>query len=271
MRVVVIGGSGFIGKRLISFLKEKGEDVIVAHRNTPLPKGDVVVNLAGEPIIGRWTASKKRKIKQSRIDLTKKIASQLQESPPELYIGASAIGFYGDRGDEILTEESSPGENFLAEVCREWEESSLIIPCRVVHARFGIVFGKEGGALKKMVTPFKLGLGGPFGNGRQWISWIAIEDLVSALYFLMKNKNCSGAYNFTSPHPVTNETLTGTLAQALHRPAFFRIPSFAMKLLLGEASEMFLGSTRALPAKLESTDFQFQHSDLKNYLTALFK
>jgi uncharacterized protein (TIGR01777 family) len=232
---------------------------------------DAVIHLSGESVAGRWTEAKKRGIRESRVVSTNNLAQALAktEKPPQTFICASAIGYYGNRGDEILDEESPPGTGFLPEVCLEWEaatEPAAIAGIRVVNPRFGIVLSKNGGALKEILLPFRLGLGGRVGNGRQWWSWIHIADVVSAVSQILEGASSSklkGPVNIVSPNPATNGEFTKTLADALKRPAILPVPAFAARLAFGEfADEGLLASARVHPGKLLIGGFKFQYSDL---------
>ena len=229
---------------------------------------DAVIHLSGESVAGRWTESKKRQIRDSRVISTKNLATALAkaEKPPQTFVCASAIGYYGDRGDEVLKEESPSGEGFLAEVSREWEqatEAAAQAGIRVVNVRIGVVLSRGGGALKKMLLPFRLGLGGKIGSGCQWLSWIHIEDLVAAVLHIMAHSELSGPVNMVSPNPVTNAEFTEALAETARRPAIFAVPAFAARLIFGEfAEEGLLSSARVLPQRLLDKGFHFENPDL---------
>lgn len=263
MKIAITGSHGFIGCELQSFLREKGYEII------PLKRGhyhnvdaDVIINLAGENIFGRWSDKKKKKILESRIETARDLSSNC----PQLFINASAIGYYGNRGKEKLTEMSGPGLGFLAEVCKRWE-GAVRPNCRIVYARFGLVLSPKGGALKKMLGPFKWCLGGRLGSGTQIWSWIALEDLLEAIYFIMGNNNVSGAVNFTSPEPLSNRSFTKILSDVLHRPEIAHVPAFVLKLVFGQAAdEIFLSSQNVYPEKLLQNGFKFRYSHLKQYL-----
>jgi uncharacterized protein len=230
---------------------------------------DAVVHLSGESVAGRWSTKKKRRIRESRLLSTEKLCQALVEAdqPPQTFICASAVGYYGDRGNEILTEQSPSGTGFLAQVCREWEAVTLTAAnagIRTVNLRLGIVLSRHGGALKQMLLPFRLGLGGRIGDGRQWWSWIHIDDLVGAVHHILSTKSLAGAVNITAPNPVTNAEFTQALASTLERPAIFPIPGFAAKLAWGEfAKEGLLASARALPNRLETSGFQFRQPEIR--------
>lgn len=294
MRALVTGATGFVGRRLIESLKEPvvlSRDPgraraelprIEAHYWDPaagLPPSeafagvDAIFHLAGEPVgEGRWSAEKKRRIRDSRVVGTQNLVSaigQLADKPPVL-VSASAIGFYGSRGDEVLDETSSPGSDFLAQVCREWEAATAAAEkhgVRAVSARFGIVLG-QGGALAKMLLPFKLGLGGRLGSGRQWMSWIHLDDVVGILLHAAQHSDLRGPVNTVAPTPVTNRDFTASLARVLHRPAIFPVPALALRLAVGGFSEVLLGSQRVVPRVAERSAYAFQYTDLDRALAA---
>jgi uncharacterized protein (TIGR01777 family) len=243
-----------------------------------VPGFGVVVHLSGENVAGLWTTEKKRRIRESRIVSTRNLARALAQvaNPPHTFICASAIGYYGDREDEILTEESSSGEGFLPEVCREWEaatEPASRVGIRVVNLRFGIVLSRNGGALKEMLLPFRFGMGGRIGNGRQWWSWIHIEDAIAAiLHVLDARHDIRGPVNVVSPNPVTNAEFTKELARALKRPALLRVPAFAARLVLHDfADEGVLASARVMPKKLVEGGFKFRFQEPGQALENLLK
>jgi len=228
-----------------------------------------VVHLAGEPVAQRWTKEVRRKILESRREGTRKLVKALQPNPPNVLVSASAVGYYGDRGDEILTEQSPPGTGFLCDVAKTWEEEALKAAdfgVRIARLRIGMVLGPGGGSLKKMVLPFKLGLGARLGNGRQWVSWIHRDDVVSLISFVIREKTLRGALNATSPNPVTNGEFTKALAKTLHRPAIFTAPPFALRLLYGDMAKVILESQRAVPEATLASGFEFQYPDLQGAL-----
>jgi uncharacterized protein (TIGR01777 family) len=295
--VLITGAAGFVGTYLTEFLIDRGYDVIILSRSAKGNKGnvaywnpqqgeididalqnlDAAVHLAGENIAGRWTDQKKARIENSRVLGTKLLSESLASlnKKPEVLISASAIGIYGNRGDEILTEASSHGQGFLADVGVKWEEATKIAKeagIRTCNVRIGLVLGKDGGALKKMLMPFKLGLGGKIGDGKQYWSWIAIDDLVEIICYLLKNKNLEGPVNAVSPNPVTNSEFTRALGQVLNRPTLIPLPAFAARGLLGEmADETMLSSARVIPQKLLDAGFKFKYMDLKNALSGILK
>lgn len=295
MKILIAGASGLIGRELRAQAARLGHQVFTLVRQEEftsstafywnpvkticeLPEDffpDIVVNLCGEGIADRrWSPQRKRTLWNSRIQSTTTLSRALavRETKPRALINASAIGFYGDRQSEILTEESSEGRGFLAELCAKWESSTQVAEAagiRVVHARLGIVLAKNGGALKKMLLPFRLGLGGVIGSGRQWMSVISLADLISALLFVANESSLSGAVNFVAPSPVTNRTFTKTLGRILRRPTFCSVPQFAISLLFGEMGEqLLLASTRVTPSKLLKAGFKFEHPELENALRA---
>lgn len=236
---------------------------------------DAIVNLAGANIAGgRWTPARRRLIFDSRTTTSRTLLAAMQRMSrkPAVYVSASATGFYGSRGDGILTEESAPGRGFLADVCCAWEAHAAEIArlgVREARTRFGMVLAAEGGALAKMLPLFRAGLGGRLGDGRQWMSWVAIEDAIAALVHAIENPRVSGACNVTAPEPVRNAEFTAALARALHRPAMVPAPAWALRLAFGEmADEALLGSTRAVPARLESQGFPFRHPRVEDALRA---
>lgn len=236
---------------------------------------DAVIHLAGESIFGRWSAAKKRKIHDSRVAGTLNLASALAraEEKPRVFVCASAIGYYGNRGDEGLREGSAPGTGFLAEVCREWEEATtpaVQADIRTAHIRTGIVLSPRGGALGAMLLPFKLGLGGRTGDGRQWMSWIDVQDMVGAILHILKNDLLQGPVNMVAPKPVRNAEFTRTLASVLSRPAIFPLPAFAVKAVFGEmGEELLLGSQKVEPGKLISSGYPFRYRELRESLEGL--
>lgn len=285
MNVVVTGGSGFVGTYLNSRLLEAGHRVtaigarsacdgvdhpgftyLSADTTRPGPwqeavaAGDWLFNLAGRTIFQRWSKSRKQQIYDSRILTTRHLVAALPDRSQAVLVSTSAVGYYGDRGDEELIESSPPGRGFLSDLARDWEAEALAAESkgtRVVVARFGIALGRDGGALAKMVPAFRSYLGGPLGNGRQWFPWIHIHDMVAALEFLAAGDGHRGAYNICAPHPVRNGQMAVALGKALGRPAAVKTPAFMLKMLMGEMGGVLLGSQRTLPAKLQQTGFEF--------------
>jgi hypothetical protein len=288
MKIAVTGSTGLVGSALVPFLEEAGHQVFPLLRPThwDVEKGTVdpealreinaVVHLAGENIAaGRWTASKKARIRNSRVKGTKLISDSLAklDKPPDVLVSMSAIGYYGNRGDEVLREESGPGEGFLADVCRQWEaatDSATRKGIRVVHPRTGLVLSRKGGALEKIILPFKFGVGGRIGSGRQYMSWITLDDLCAAILHSIQASGLHGPVNTVSPTPVTNLEFTRILGRVLSRPTIFPLPAFAARIALGEmADELLLASTRVEPAKLLASRFGFGHRDLESALRYL--
>ena len=287
MRIGITGATGLVGSELTRQALELGHTVTAFSRSKSperahwdpahnevdaesLANCDAVIHLAGENIgKGRWTAAKKDRIRSSRVDGTHLIANTMAnlDEGPRVLINASAIGYYGDRGDEIMTEESYVGSGYLADVCREWEDScqpAIDAGIRCAKMRIGVVLSKDGGALAKMLLPFRLGGGGVIGNGKQYMSWIAIEDVAAGLLFALDNENAHGPINLVSPNPVTNREFTKTLGRVLSRPTVVPLPGFAAKLAFGEMAEaLLLSSTRVIPAKLNDLGFSFRHPDLE--------
>jgi uncharacterized protein (TIGR01777 family) len=294
-RILVSGASGPIGSSLLPSLKSQGfavtrlvrtaadgPDQVVWDPSRPVSPEivsgfDAVIHLSGESIVGRWTDAKKRRIIESRVQGTGHLAEALAKAAqrPRVFVSASAVGYYGNRGDEILREETPSGDGFTAEVCRLWEcatQSAADAGIRTAQMRFGVVMSADGGALPKMLPPFRLGLGGRLGNGRQWSSWVSVDDVVGAIQHVLNRDTVQGPVNTVSPNPVTNAEFTSTLASVLHRPAIFPVPAFAVKLIFGEmGEELFLGSQRVEPAKLVASGYQFKHPDLKNALKDILR
>jgi len=294
MKILVSGSHGLVGKALTTSLVNAGHEIVSLVRQSAndseiewhpnqgkingqqLEGFDVVVHLAGESIAsGRWTEEKKRKIRESRVKGTELLSSALARlsQPPSTFISASAIGFYGNRGDELLTEESAPGDGFLPEVCVAWEKAtgqSEAKGIRTIHPRFGIILDEKGGALERMLTPFRMGVGGKVGNGKQWMSWIALEDVINALRFLIDEPGSEGPVNFTAPRPVTNADFTEALGSVLSRPTLFSVPAFAARLAFGEmADELLLSSAKVESERLKGSGYQFKHPELSSALKTI--
>ena len=292
MKILISGSNGFIGSNLVEALQKKNYEVYRLLRKksknlintvycdfenevynlSDFEGFDAFIHLAGENIVGRWTDTKKNRIRSSRIESTNliyKIFSQLKDRP-KTFICASAIGYYGNGEDSELTESSDSGSGFLAEVCKDWENASnriKFLDIRVVNLRTGLVLSNKGGALLKMLTPFKMGLGGRLGKGNQYMSWITIRDEIEGIIFLLENDNLEGAFNLVSPSPLTNSDFTEILGRVLNRPIFLNVPEFAIKLLFGDmGKEAFLNSQRVIPEKLLNSGFQFEDTDLEQTL-----
>jgi hypothetical protein len=298
MKILITGASGLIGKALQKSFAEKGYEMLLATRKKPeksneiqwdTEKGfadgdlpqienlDAIIHLAGENIAGRWTDEKKRRLMDSRVLGTRNIVETISKlaAKPKVLINASATGIYGDRDDEIMTEESAAGDTFLAEIGKNWEAEAVVAEnfgVRLVLLRTGIVLAKDGGALAQMLTPFKFGLGGTIGSGKQWMSWIALEDVVRIVNFALENENLNGAINVVAPNPATNKDFTDALGSVVHRPTFLPLPAFAVNLAFGEMGDaLLLDSTRVLPKKLEEAGFKFDFPDLKTALEQAIK
>jgi uncharacterized protein (TIGR01777 family) len=279
MKCLVSGSTGLVGSSLVPYLQGQGHEVKRFVHKTPtsadevtlesLQPVDAVVHLAGESIMGRWNAEKKEAIRKSRIEGTRAFVSALSKlsTPPKVFVCASAIGFYGDRGNEWLTEESAPGHGFLPEVCQQWEAAASEISSsgtRAAMTRFGMILSSKGGALKQMLTPFKMGVGGKVGSGDQYFSWIAIDDTVRAIHHIIINESLQGPVNLVTPTPVTNADFTQILAKVLVRPAIFPMPKPAAKLVFGEmADELLLASARVSPAKLLQSGYPYLYPELE--------
>lgn len=297
MKILISGSHGLVGTALIKSLKADGHEIFRLVRHYPdapdqiewsperysialsmIEGFDAVVHLAGESIAeGRWSDEKKKRIRESRVRGTKLLGDALANMthPPGRFISASAIGFYGDRGEELLTEESDAGKDFLSEVCVEWERATALAKekgIRTVNCRFGIILDKEGGALAKMLPPFRMGLGGRIGDGKQWMSWIALDDVVSGLKLALENESMRGPVNFVAPNPVRNAEFTKTLGKVLSRPTLFPVPAFGLRFAFGEmADALLLTSQRVAPEKLVAENFQFQYPQLEGALKQALK
>ncbi len=289
MKIAVTGSSGLIGSALVASLRSAGHDVLclVRSASSPGPASsvwhperdqidaaaldgvDAAVNLAGEPLVGRWTTGKQDRIRQSRLQGTQLLCRTLATLPrkPKLIISASAVGYYGSRGDEPLREDSPPGSGFLASVCRQWEEAADPARqqgIRVVHPRLGIVLSARGGALAQSLGPFRFGLGGRLGTGTQYWSWITLDDVVAVFHRFLDDVSLEGPTNVVTPEPVTNRQFTATLGRVLHRPTAMSVPAFALRLALGTmADEVILASARVVPQKLLNAGHTFEHATLE--------
>jgi uncharacterized protein (TIGR01777 family) len=295
MRIVVAGGTGFLGRPLVARLVAAGHDVRVLSRRPAAPRelgwspdgstgpwkaevdgADAVVNLAGESIAGgRWTAARKARIRESRIQATRSLVRAIAEAqrPPAVLLSGSAIGYYGVRGDEPLTEQAAPGTDFLASVCRAWEAEALRAQdrSRVVLLRTGIALAKDGGALPQMALPFRLFAGGPVGSGGQYYSWIHRDDWVGLVSWAMLTPSVAGALNLTAPNPVPNREFARMLGRVLHRPSLMPAPAFALRIVLGEmADALLLGGQRVLPAQADAHGFGFAYPTLEPALRSIY-
>jgi len=282
MKVAVTGASGFVGRRLCERARAKGHEVVAIGRTAgdrlwdpmtqaaPLADIDAVVHLAGDPVAeGRWTKAKRARLRESRVTGTRNLVAGIREAKPRVLVSASAIGYYGDRGDEELTEDSTPGADFLAGVCREWEAEANGSGIRTACLRTGIVLGTEGGALARMLTPFKLGLGGRLGSGRQWMSWVHRDDLVDLALHAIEKETVSGPLLGTAPRPVTNLEFTKTLGRVLGRWTVLPLPRWQVRLLFGKVAEVLCGSQRCSPKRTLESGFAFRYEALEPALRSL--
>jgi uncharacterized protein (TIGR01777 family) len=297
MRVIISGASGLLGTALTRALRSEDHETIVLVRRPPnrgevqwdarqpldparLAGCDAVVHLSGKNIAGLWTAKFKREVLESRSLTTRILANAAAESfrrtgQPRTFVSASGVGYYGSRGDEVLTEESTAGEGFLAEVCKQWEAAT--VPAReagvrVVNLRIGVVLARGGGALKPLLLPFQLGLGGRIGSGQQWWSWIALDDVIGTMIFALQNESLQAAVNTVAPAPVRSVELVRALGKALHRPTIFPLPEFVIRTVMREmGEELLLTSARAVPQKLEGAGYKFRHAELNDALRAALK
>jgi uncharacterized protein (TIGR01777 family) len=296
MKVVIAGASGLVGSALAPALRAAGHDVFRLVRNRAagapdeigwdpaaggidrdrLAQADAIINLAGENLAaGRWTVARRQRILRSRVDATRTLVAGMAGlgRKPAVFLSASAVGFYGDRGDEVLTEQSGIGHGFLSEVCLAWEthaEGATRLGVRTALLRFGVILARHGGALAKMLPLFRMGLGGPLGSGRQWMSWISLDDVVGIVTHALRDERCAGPLNVVSPGAVTNLEFTAALAQALRRPAILRAPAWALRLALGRsmADEALLGSARVAPQRLKQAGYAFRQPAIAPALAA---
>ena len=288
MKVLIVGSSGLIGSALVPYLQQQGFEVgrLLRHAQDEHPywstnpvsfhlkdfsKPDIIINLAGKSIADqRWTESVKQELIDSRIQTTQLLTEHFKENPPKLFINASAIGFYGERGEAVVDENSPVGTDFVSKLAEQWEDSCTQIEStvtRLVKIRTGIVLSKKGGALAKMLPPFKLGLGGKVGSGEQWMSWIDIDDLCNAIAFIINQPQLTGAINLVSPNAVSNQTFSQQLSKQLSRPCLFPLPGFMVKLLFAEmGKELLLASTHVKPTKLLEAGFKFKYGQLEKSL-----
>ena len=299
MKILVTGASGFIGTHLTGVLLNRNHQVLGLARSLrnkgisdpkyrfiaadtaqpgpwqeALADVDAVVNLAGRSISGRWNEAVKTEIRESRILTTRRVVQGLPPGKPVVLISASGVGFYGNRGDDVLTEEAPAGDDFLARLSKDWEKEALAATAkgaRVVLTRLGVVLGKGGGAMARMIPAFKSFVGGPIGNGRQWFPWIHLEDLSAAMLFLLEHPEIRGPVNLCAPEPVTNRDLAVALGRALNRPAVMPAPAFMVRLALGEFADVLLGSQRAVPQKLLQHHFGFRYPEIRSAVNAVAK
>lgn len=298
MNIFITGGTGFIGSYLRTMLLQEGHFLTVVTRSpkkyesekaknqqfvswdddliTEMNKADAVINLAGASIFGqRWTEEVKNRIYESRIESTRQIVNAIKkaDAPPSVLVSGSAAGYYGDRGEDVLDESAPAGDDFLAQVCVDWEKEARKVEeagVRLTIPRIGIVLQQGGGALEQMVTPFKLGVGGPVGSGDQYFPWIHMHDLCRAFLFAVEEEEIEGAFNLNAPHPVTMRTFADELANQLHRPSLFRVPEFVLQLVLGDAAAPITNSLRLQPKKLQQSGFRFQYEYVTEALAEIF-
>ncbi len=298
MKILITGGTGFIGSALTRSLTEQGYEVTVLSRNPdsvekicgpgikalnnlnqlkPEDTFHTIINLAGAPIFdARWSDARKQIIRDSRIGLTKQLVASMARMAvkPELLISGSAIGYYGDQGDTVLTEQSATNKDFSEQLCTDWENEAKKaeqLGVRVCLIRTGLVLAEGGGLLKRMLLPFRLGLGGRLGDGQQWMSWIHRQDWIAIARLMITDSSMQGAYNATAPNPVTNSEFARTLAHCLNRPALLPVPAWLLKILLGEMSGLVLGSQRVMPERLLALGFKFQYTDLSSALNQVLR
>lgn len=299
MKAMITGGTGFVGTHLTRALLDAGWDVSITGRSensifsgkkgfkhlvcdttvkgawqSEVSRMDVVINLAGKNIFTLWNKETKKDILQSRVLTTRNLVEGMKDGAVKVFLSTSASGYYGDRGNETLTETTSKGDGFLSDVCKEWEaeaSKAQAFGVRTLLMRFGMILGKEGGAFKMMKTPFKYGLGGNLGNGEHWMAWMHIADLVGAVLFLINHENAAGIINFTAPHAVRNKTFTKAVSRALGRPAFFHTPGFILRLVMGELGDVLLGSQRMAPGELQRMGYPFAYADIDSAMKELVR
>ena len=294
MHVLVTGGTGFIGRALCQQLVRAGHEPCVLTRSPAKAAVEMpgvqfiehleqagpieaVVNLAGEPLAdGRWTAQRKQEFRDSRIGTTQRLLKWMEAQPqrPRVLVSGSAIGYYGPRDDAPVNEDAPAGNDFAAQLCRDWEAEALraqALGLRVCTVRIGVVLGKDGGALAKMLPPFKLGAGGPMGDGRQWMSWVHRQDLLRLILWLLEHEHTQGAYNGTAPTPLRNRDFAHTLGKVLHRPALLTTPAIALKLMFGEMSALLLTGQQVVPVRAQAEGFVFEHPELEAALRDLLE
>jgi hypothetical protein len=300
MKILITGATGLIGRSVCRSLINVGHEVVALSRRPPAAMGlagvsafqwepaaesppaeawegiDAVIHLAGEPVAVRWTEERKRRIYDSRVECARNLVAGMRATPrpPKIFVSASAVGFYGDRGDEVLNESSDPGSGFLSRLCLDWEAEAARareLGARVALVRVGVVFSKSGGALEKMLLPFKLGLGGRVSDGRQWFPWIHIEDIVGIFLHALMSPAVDGPINGVAPGVVTNEEFTRELAAALNRPVFFPVPKLALRVLMGEMAEVVTASQRVVPQIALDTGYRFKYPNLRPALESILK
>jgi uncharacterized protein (TIGR01777 family) len=269
MNVTLTGASGLIGSKLRTALQQRGDEVIPVslRRDDEIPLGDAVIHLAGENVAQRWTDDARERIEQSRVQGTRRVVQAINASahkPP--LISASAVGYYGPHGDETVDEDTPAGDDFLAQICVAWEQEAEQAETRVVLVRTGVVLDPGGGALSKMMTPFKLGAGGPVAGGRQYMPWIHVDDVVGIYLNALDDPNWSGPVNATAPEPVTNRTFSKALGKALNRPAFAPIPGAAIRLLYGDMAQIVTSGQRAVPRRTLALGYSYKHQNLEEAL-----
>ena len=297
MKILITGGSGFVGSNLADFLLRRGHRIIAIGRSEPqhrvehenyrfvaadttgrgpwqkeLADADAVVNLAGATIFRRWTKKYKKQIYDSRILTTRNVVEALPSNTNLTLCSASGAGYYGSRRDDILKEDEKAGSDFLAGVSMDWEQEALLASAkgvRVALMRFGVILGKNGGAMSKLIPPFKMFVGGPLGDGNQWFPWLHLDDLMSAVEFVLDHQEVSGPLNFCGPNPVRNRELAHALGEVLGRPSFMPAPAFMIRLATGEFGDVFLGSQRTLPDKLLNHGFSFKYPEIKGAIEAV--
>lgn len=294
MKILITGASGLIGRRLTEALLNQSHEVTALTRSpdrstkllgpkvviwqslddkTSLNGFDAVINLAGEPIADkRWTKEQKQKLCDSRWKLTERLSQLINasENPPSVFISGSAVGYYGDQGQAVVAEDEPPNKQFTWQLCARWEALALAAQSdktRVCLLRTGVVLARKGGALAKMILPFRAGLGGPLGDGQQYMPWIHIDDMVSGILFLLNHETLNGPFNMVAPYPVRNDQFSALLGETLHRPSFMRVPAGVVRLLMGESAVLVLGGQRAIPQKLEDAGYDFHYKELKEAIT----
>lgn len=293
MNILVTGGTGFIGSALVVYLANNGHKIQVLTRSTSKAQekfaqlgsavqaidslsdatfADAVINLAGEPLFAkRWNPERKMRFRESRVGGTEKLVAWMSEKPPQVFLSGSAIGYYGDKGDQDVDENSPPADDFASQLVQDWERAALDaekLGTRVCLLRTGLVVGPSGGFLSQMLLPFKMGLGGPIGHGRQWMSWVHLKDMVGMIEFCLQQP-VSGPVNCTAPNPVTNGSFSATLADVLSRPAFLRTPAAILKLAVGEGAYMLLTGQKVLPRKIAAAGYRFRFPDLREALESV--